>query len=220
MALLSGQHHQASNVIPARQIRAAYDDRTVRVYQAYSDEIADAALARGTFVSPPFKLDRMTWVKPSFLWTMYRSGWGLKDAGQARILAIDVDRDGFDWALAHGELTHHPSAPTEAPARREKGGDVSVRIQWDPERDLHLRALPHRTIQIGLRGQAVRLYVDKWIRRIGDVTDLAHRIHALVTAGELDAAASMLPRELPYESTAARALTRGDPDGHAGGATG
>jgi hypothetical protein len=211
---LSGQHREAANAIPARQIRAVYDDRTVRVYQAYSHEIADAALARGTFVSPPFKLDRMTWVKPSFLWMMYRSGWGLKDSGQARILAIDVDREGFDWALAHGELTHHPSTPTEAPTRRSEG-DVSVRIQWDPERDLRLRALPHRTIQIGLRGQAVTLYVGRWIRRIGDVTGLAHRIHALVTAGEPGAAASMLPRELPYESPAARALTRGDPGGHA-----
>lgn len=213
---LSAQSHDATNVIPARQIRAVYDDRTVRLYQAYSDEIADAALARGTFVSPPFKLDRMTWVKPSFLWMMYRSGWGLKDAGQSRILAIDVDRDGFDWALAHGELTHDPSTPTKAPPRGSK--EVSVRIQWDPERDLHLRPLPHRTLQIGLRGEAVRLYVDTWIRRIGDVTDLAHRIHALVMAEELGAAASMLPRELPYESLAATSLTYADPDGDPEGA--
>ena len=197
---MSARPPEASNTVPARQIRAVYDDRTVRVYQAYSHEIADAALARGTFVSPPFKLDRMTWVKPSFLWMMYRAGWGLKDAGQARILAIDVDRDGFDWALAHGRLAHHPSVAAEAPARRSRG-EVSVRIQWDPERDLHLRALPHPSIQIGLRGEAVRRYVDAWIRRIGDVTELAHRIHALVTAGELD-----------YESPAAKALTRADPD--------
>ncbi|WP_458785448.1 DUF4291 family protein [Vallitalea sediminicola] len=25
-----------------------------------------------------FKLNRMTWVKPSFLWMMYRSGWAKK----------------------------------------------------------------------------------------------------------------------------------------------
>ncbi|WP_422570328.1 DUF4291 family protein, partial [Erwinia billingiae] len=29
----------------------------------------------------------MTWIKPSFLWMMYRSGWGMKDPGQKRILA-------------------------------------------------------------------------------------------------------------------------------------
>ncbi|WP_141653813.1 DUF4291 family protein, partial [Erwinia billingiae] len=33
----------------------------------------------GTFASPPFSMTRMTWIKPSFLWMMYRSGWGMKD---------------------------------------------------------------------------------------------------------------------------------------------
>ena len=48
-------------------IRAVYGEHTIRVYQAYSDPIADAALAHGTFVSPSFKMERMTWIKPSFL---------------------------------------------------------------------------------------------------------------------------------------------------------
>ncbi|MDI8083747.1 DUF4291 domain-containing protein [Salmonella enterica subsp. enterica serovar Kentucky] len=26
----------------------------------------------------------MTWIKPSFLWMMYRSHWGTKDPGQKR----------------------------------------------------------------------------------------------------------------------------------------
>lgn len=52
--------------IPQKQIRAVYTDSTIRVYQAYGDAIADAALAAGTFV-PPFKTERMTWIKPSFL---------------------------------------------------------------------------------------------------------------------------------------------------------
>jgi len=47
-------------------IRAVYGEHTIRVYQAYSDPIADAALAHGTFVSPSFKMERMTWIKPSF----------------------------------------------------------------------------------------------------------------------------------------------------------
>ena len=60
--------------IPTRQVRAVFDDRSIVVYQAYGREIAEAALAHGRFVSP-FKRDRMTWIKPSFLWMMYRSGW-------------------------------------------------------------------------------------------------------------------------------------------------
>jgi hypothetical protein len=46
-----------------RQVRTLFTARTVTVYQAYAPEIADRALAAGTFV-PPFKLGRMTWIKP------------------------------------------------------------------------------------------------------------------------------------------------------------
>lgn len=37
-------------------------------------------------------MERMTWIKPSFLWMMYRAGWGFKDKGQRRVLAIDISR--------------------------------------------------------------------------------------------------------------------------------
>ena len=182
---------------PARQICAVYDDRTIRVYQAYSDFITNTALAHGTFVSPPFKMERMTWIKPSFLWMMYRSGWGPKDARQTRILAIDISREGFAWALAHG----CPSHPDESMSREEwlrVKENVPVRIQWDPERDLLLQPQAHRTIQIGLSKQAVSLFVREWIQRITDVTPLAHSIHSLVHAGRTEDAQRMLPREEPY----------------------
>ena len=137
----------AASGIPYRQIRAVYDEYTIRVYQAYSDEIADSALAHQTFVSPPFKMGRMTWIKPSFLWMMYRAGWGLKDAGQKRILAIDITREGFEWALAHSCPSHPDPGMSKAEWERLKN-DSPVRIQWDPERDLLLQPLPHRAIQI------------------------------------------------------------------------
>lgn len=137
-------------------IRAVYGEHTIRVYQAYSDPIADAALAHGTFVSPPFKMERMTWIKPSFLWMMYRAGWGLKDEGQKRILAIDISREGFEWALRHACLSHPPAGMGKDDWQRLKA-QSPVRIQWDPERDLQLKALPYRSIQIGLSGEAVTI---------------------------------------------------------------
>jgi len=60
-------------------VRALYDEDTITVYQAYNKTIAKHAVASQTFVCPPFKKERMTWIKPSFLWMMYRSGWGTKD---------------------------------------------------------------------------------------------------------------------------------------------
>ncbi|MBB4865025.1 hypothetical protein HNP46_003901 [Pseudomonas nitritireducens] len=179
------------------QIRAVYDDRTIRVYQAYSDAIADSALANGRFVSPPFKMERMTWIKPSFLWMMYRAGWGYKDAGQSRILAIDITREGFEWALAHSCPSR---AETSMSAQQwdELKRASPVRVQWDPERDLTLQALPYRAIQIGLSRDAVQRYVQDWICRITDVTPLAHEIHALVEQGRLDEARAALPAEKIY----------------------
>jgi hypothetical protein len=188
-------------MIPERQIRASYTDNTIRVYQAYSDVIADAALNHGRFVSPPFSMSRMTWIKPSFLWMMYRAGWGFKDDGQRRILAIEITHEGFDWALAHSCPSERPHALDNEGSRRLKGTSP-VRIQWDPERDLHFTPLPHRTIQIGLSGEAVRLYVRDWIKAISDVTSLAHDICADVKAGALDRARSKLPAERPYEAAA------------------
>lgn len=181
------------------EIRAVYDENTIRVYQAYSDEIAESALINGTFVSPPFKLGRMTWIKPSFLWMMYRAGWGHKDRNQGRILAIDISRDGFEWALAHS----CPSRPGALVARQEWARlmqSCPVRIQWDPERDLHLQPLRYRSIQIGLSREAVHLYVTQWIQRVEDITETAHSMHAHLIAHRLAHAQAMLPKERVYRA--------------------
>lgn len=181
--------------IPYRQIRAVHSDSTIRVYQAFSPAIADVALAEGT-LSSPFKMSRMTWIKPSFLWMMYRAGWGYKDEGQSRILAIDILRSGFDWALQHGTLSNRN--PLAGTAQLERKRASPVRIQWDPERNLKLAPLAYRTIQVGLSGQAVALYVHSWIQHITDITQLAHEIHALVKARQLERAARLLPSESVY----------------------
>jgi len=181
---------------PGQKIRATYDLRTIRVYQAYSNLIAESALAKGTFVSPPFKLNRMTWIKPSFLWMMYRSGWGYKDENQARILAIDITREGFEWALRHGCLSH-PGEKNNDTWKLEK--DLfPVRIQWDPERDLKMRPQNFRTIQIGLGKEAALLYTGRWIKNITDITSVAHKLHQLTREDRFDEAKSLLPHERDY----------------------
>lgn len=181
---------------PLHQVRAVHDARTIRVYQAYNDAIADSALKRGTFVSPPFSMTRMTWIKPSFLWMVYRAGWGFKDPGQNRILALDITREGFDWALDHACLSHPPEGMADADWEAMKAAHP-VRIQWDPERDLH-NPLPHRAIQVGIRDQAVARYVNEWIVGVTDVTPIAHEVHGLVQAGRLEEARAILPVETAY----------------------
>ncbi|WP_066937727.1 DUF4291 domain-containing protein [Microtetraspora fusca] len=177
---------------PYRQIRAAYDEETVTVYQAYDPAIAVPAVAAGRFV-PPFKRERMTWIKPSFLWMMYRCGWAAKP-GQTRVLAIEISRSGFEWALGHACLSHHDGADRDAWAERLRRSPV--RIQWDPERDPHHHALPYRSIQIGLSGEAADRYVDEWIVGVADLTGRVRDIHAAVREGR-DVTA-LLPVERPY----------------------
>ncbi len=180
-----------------REIRALYNCETIRVYQAYNNEIADAAIKAGTFVAP-FKMTRMTWIKPSFLWMMYRAGWGRKDSGQHRILAIDISREGFDWALEHSLLSH----PNVRPQNKKEWENLKVitpvRIQWDPERDLDLNPLPHRAIQIGLSGKAVEKYVNNWIQNIEDITEFSAQLHTHLLEQNLKEVERLLPKEIPY----------------------
>jgi hypothetical protein len=183
--------------VPERQVRALFNEQTITLYQAYSPQIADSALLAQRFV-PPFKMERMTWVKPSFLWMMYRSGWAAKP-GQERILAIDITRSGFEWALAHSCVSSHELEVDGSHQQWVEHKQASpVRIQWDPERSLVLEPLGHRTIQIGLSGEAIRRYVDEWIVRITDITGLADDVHSLVITGQLGAARAKVPVELAY----------------------
>ncbi|MFI1480890.1 DUF4291 domain-containing protein [Streptomyces sp. NPDC020747] len=140
----------------------------------------------------------LTWIKPSFLWMMYRCGWGAK-AGQETVLAVEITREGFEWALRHAVLSSYVRGvhPDRATWQRQVK-QAPARVQWDPERDLRLRPLTYRSLQLGLCGEAVRRYADEWTVGISDVTPLAHEVHTLVSGGDLVSAARLLPEERPY----------------------
>jgi hypothetical protein len=182
---------------PKYRIRAHQTDSTVTVYQAYTPEIGLPAAREGRFPAA-WQRDRMTWIKPSFLWMMYRCGWGAKE-GQETILAVEISRAGFEWALAHACLSHYEHGlHADRAAWKRQLKRAPARVQWDPERDLHLRPLPHRSLQLGLAGDAARRYADEWTVSITDVTPLARSIHAHVRNAELDAAWQLLPHESPF----------------------
>lgn len=166
-----------------KEIRAVYNEDTIRVYQAYCREIAEEAVKLGTF-GKHFSLDRMTWIKPSFLWMMYRCGWAEKE-GQERVLAIDMNRNAFDYLVSHAVLSTY-----------QKGSDLSfdewkrtvkqsdIRIQWDPERDIYGNPLDYRSVQIGIRGEYIRQYVQDWIVQIEDITGYVTELRNGMKQGE------------------------------------
>src|SRR4051812_10291895 len=80
-----------------RHILAHYDEATVVVYQAFSIAIGEFAVQHQRF-GGPFSFGRMSWIKPNFLWMMYRCGWATKE-NQEMVLAIRLGRPGFDEIL-------------------------------------------------------------------------------------------------------------------------
>ena len=148
----------------SQAFRAEYDDEGVYFYQAYCDEIADHALRHGRLGGPCWGSSRMTWIKPSFAWMLYRSGYGRKP-GQTRVLKIKLSHAAVADILRRCTLAAAASDKRKGRRRTAKSkpsdsdrpadepqessapdmftsrcrGPGSGRVQWDPERDLHAR---------------------------------------------------------------------------------
>ncbi|MBD0844479.1 DUF4291 domain-containing protein [Streptomyces sp. TRM68416] len=188
---------QVTEPEPKFRVRARHTESTITVYQAYRPEIGVPAARDGRFPAS-WKRDRMTWIKPSFRWMMYRCGWGTKE-GQETVLAVEITREGFVWALRNACLSHYvPELHGDRAAWKRQLRRAPARVQWDPERDLQLNPLPHRSLQLGLAGEAAGRYADDWIVGIEDVTPLATEVRSLVRAGRTAQAVGLLPQERPY----------------------
>lgn len=178
-----------------REIRASYDKDYITVYQAYNPAIASAAVAAQKLsASPLYKPARTTWIKPSWCWMMYRSGYSYKDANQSRILAIKMKHEHFAALLRTAFVAGSPRAAGE------EGATV---VQWDPERGPRLEKLGYRSIQIGIRGELRERWIEEWIESIEDVTEMARGLKKVVDEdGEVGAEGlverGLVPRERVY----------------------
>ncbi len=154
-----------------RHILAQFDADSVYVYQAYRPSIARFAVEHQKF-GGDFSFGRMSWIKPNFLWMMYRSGWATKE-GQECILAVRLRRSFFDELLR----LVVPSAfdPKRFATREEWQTAVSsseVRLQWDPDHDPTGQPLERRAVQLGLRGATLRRYGEQELISVEDITTL------------------------------------------------
>ncbi len=188
-----------------RVILAQFHDDEVVVYQAFHPETAAYAVEHQRLGGPRYSLRRMSWIKPNFLWMMYRCGWLEKDEDQGRVLAIHLERAFFDELLAAAV----PSSwvPPLYPTREAWQADVQrsqVRLQWDPDHCPRGGPLARRAIQLGLRGDTLRRFVHDHTRAIEDVSDFvrAQRTH------RGDSSALTCPRERAYPVTSAETRRR------------
>ena len=153
-----------------RHILAQFDSESIIVYQAYKHAIGRYAASQGR-LGAGFSRDRMTWIKPNFLWMMYRSGWGTKP-DQEVTLAIRLKRDAFDEILNLAVHSKHISEVYgDNKAWRHAIKTSSVRLQWDPDHHPSGASVDRRAIQLGLRGPAVDRFVDEWTLEIEDISN-------------------------------------------------
>ncbi len=151
-----------------RHILAQFDDDTIIVYQAYCPGIGRFAVEKG-FFGGDFKFSRMSWIKPNFLWMMYRSQWGQAE-GQEVVLAIRLKRPFFDSLLAQAVPSTFDAGLFAG--REEWAAAVArsdVRLQWDPDHTPTGDNCARRAVQLGLRGPVLEAYGKQEIVQIIDV---------------------------------------------------
>lgn len=156
--------------LSGNHILAQYDDDSVIVYQAYNPSIGRFATENNYF-GGDFSYSRMSWIKPNFLWMMYRSGWGIKK-NQEVTLAIRLKRSFFDLLLSEAI---HSSFDSRLYCSREewqqKVASSNVRLQWDPDHKPLGARLQRRAIQLGLRGKILEGFRGSGIIAIENISD-------------------------------------------------
>jgi hypothetical protein len=153
-----------------RHILAHHDDHSIIVYQAYRPSIGRFTIEHGYF-GGGFSLSRMSWIKPNFLWMMYRCGWGTKE-GQEIILGLRLRREFFDSLLAQAVPSSHDPGLFPSQQEWQKALATSeVRLQWDPDHDPAGAKQERRAIQLGLRGDVLEAFSKRELLEVIDMTE-------------------------------------------------
>ena len=152
-----------------RHILAQFDPDTVVVYQAYRPAIGRFAAQNQRF-GGEFSFNRMSWIKPNFLWMMYRSGWGTKE-GQEITLAVRLERNGFEEILRRAvHSSYVPEVYGSPQDWKARLAESPVRLQSDPDHDPRGGKQERRAIQLGLAGDVLRQYANNWTVNIEDIS--------------------------------------------------
>ncbi len=178
-------------------ILAHQTDDKILVYQAYNNEIADFAIKNQRLGGNAFKYSRMSWIKPNFLWMMYRSGWAGKP-NQERVLGIWLKKTDFNKILSEAVYSSfqekiyitHDNWKAQL-AQKE------VRLQWDPDHDVFGNKQLRKAIQLGLKGKILHDFGNNMITKIIDMTEIAQAQKVKIKAKEISKV--IVPKEWQYE---------------------
>lgn len=181
-------------------IMAQFDHESVVVYQAYNRAIGHYAAQHGYF-GGSFSMTRMSWIKPNFLWMMYRSGWGNKE-NQEVTLAVRIKRSAFEQILSGVVHSSYVEVIYGSPNSWKKALKHSdVRLQWDPDHDPLGNKQERRAIQLGLRGEVLKRYAREWILDIQDISDFVAEQMQYAQYGKMDQLITPREEVYPIEDT-------------------
>ncbi len=186
------------NEIPekGKHIVAYTKGDAVVVYQAYRNEIAEYAFKHQHLGGPHYSYSRMSWIKPNFLWMMYRCGWALKE-GQENVLAIWIKKDFFETILSEAAYSsYQPDVYGDREAWQKDLNSKEVRLQWDPDHDPYGNSQERRAIQLGLKGNILKEFGQSQILKIEDLSSFIRTQRELLQANSL--AELHVPEERVY----------------------
>jgi hypothetical protein len=148
----------------------------------------------------------MSWIKPKFLWMMYRSDWG-RAKGQEVVLAIRLRRMLFDLLLQQAVPSTFSADDFVDESQWKAAVERSdVRLQWDPDHLPTGEKCERRAIQLGLRGAALEAYGMRETVEITDMSDFVAEQRA--RAGHWQNGELQTPVERVYVS--AQSIRHGD----------
>lgn len=179
--------------VAGKQVMGLLSGDELTVYQAFNPNIAAWAVANQQFGGPHYSFNRMSWIKPGFLWMMYRAGWAAKE-NQQQILAIRLPLVHFKTILSEATITSFDPAYFATQEEWKKELDkTEVRLQWDPDHDPYGAKQERKAIQIGMKGNILKQFCTEWVTGIEDITQFVRNEYTKVLAGKTD------ELELPVE---------------------
>ncbi|MFC0518129.1 DUF4291 domain-containing protein [Mucilaginibacter angelicae] len=182
-----------------QHILAHQTNEEIVVYQAYKKSIARFVAENQFLGGNEYSYNRMSWIKPNFLWMMYRCGWAEKE-NQESVLALWISKKDFEAILNEAVISSFNSQYHDNHEQWRADLDrKEVRLQWDPDHDPYGHKTERRAIQLGLKGSMLENFGKKQITRIEDITDFVKQQKQLLDNGRLDEL--QLPVERVYRTT-------------------
>jgi len=163
-------NYQAQIPNEGKHILAQQTEEHIWVYQAFRPSIANYAIKNQVFGGSDYSYSRMSWIKPNFLWMMYRSGWAAKP-GQEKILGIWLSKVDFEKILNQSTFTSFAQSNYETEDEWKATLESHpIRLQWDPDHEPNGDKHTRKAIQLGIKGELLEEFGKEMICEILDLT--------------------------------------------------